>query len=239
MSNQLKMTEEYNPTIVAQGYTILQNKIRESQDKIAELELLTVKGRTLKDLETCTGTPQRIIEKYCLQKNWYVKLNHNIEMYRVDYIAGVTKNKVEFTEEGFNILNKLFNKNTAPELNQENVMLTEDTVYELTQEKALELVKPYFEGRYLTEHLNKNGIINISFVDQRRSILYLEQGGIQFSFSNVDEDVEEWIKDKEYKTHKTGNKDNSYYYYRMRYEELNSEEFVELFNHLYLKAITR
>ena len=109
----------------------------------------------------------------------------------------------------------------------------------LNQSIAYELIKPYLATGEVVEHIGKNNITNINLPNKRKNVIYLEPSVIEFSFSNVDEEVEEWIADKEYKVHNTKPNGKDYLYYRIRYEELSTKEFIELFEHLYYNVIDR
>lgn len=109
--------EDNEKTILAKAYLIAQKTIeekdellKEKDEQIKRLELVRVKGRTLNDAAACTGHPRKDIEEHCYKEKWYSKINGDVIIHKENLVTRKRKNAIEFTEEGFDLITKLFKK---------------------------------------------------------------------------------------------------------------------------------
>ena len=109
--------EDDEKSIMAKGYLIAMKTIekqdellKEKDEQIKRLELVRVKGRTLNDAAACTGHPRKDIEEHCYKEKWYSKINGDVIIHKENLVTRKRKNAIEFTEEGFDLITKLFKK---------------------------------------------------------------------------------------------------------------------------------
>ena len=107
--------EDDEKSILAKAYLIAQKTIeekdellKEKDEQIKRLELVRVKGRTLNDAAACTGHPRKDIEEHCYKEKWYSKINGDVIIHKENLVTRKRKNAIEFTEEGFDLITKLF-----------------------------------------------------------------------------------------------------------------------------------
>ena len=107
--------EDDEKSILAKAYLIAKKTIeekdellKEKDEQIKRLELVRVKGRTLNDAATCTGHPRKDIEEHCYKEKWYSKINGDVIIHKENLVTRKRKNAIEFTEEGFDLITKLF-----------------------------------------------------------------------------------------------------------------------------------
>lgn len=109
--------EDDEKSIMAKGYLIAMKTIekqdellKQKDEQIKRLELVRVKGRTLNDAAACTGHPRKDIEEHCYKEKWYSKINGDVIIHKENLVTRKRKNAIEFTEEGFDLITKLFKK---------------------------------------------------------------------------------------------------------------------------------